>query len=249
MADSQETKKHSATPKRRREARDEGLFPRSSELAPALLWLVGLSVLQWNAPRIWALFGGMLQESFVFRKPLAGRDLLMDLNDRLLLAGWILMPLVIGITFTACLVGFGQAGLRWMPQRLVPDFSRLQLISPWQLRGSSDAMKRSLVGAAKLTAVILIIGGGLWNHSNDILLWSNLDLSTALMSAFKLLLELCWQLAVSWALFAVLDYCWQWWMFEQQLRMTDTELRDELKESQGNPQIRSRRRELYQDRA
>ena len=136
-----------------------------------------------------------------------------------------------------------------MPQRLVPDFSRLQLISPWQLRGSSDAMKRSLVGAAKLTAIVIIIGSGLWNHSTEILLWSNLDLSTALMSAFKLLLELCWRLAVSWALFAVLDYCWQWWMFEQQLRMTDTELRDELKESQGNPQIRSRRRELYQDRA
>jgi flagellar biosynthetic protein FlhB len=52
-----------------------------------------------------------------------------------------------------------------------------------------------------------------------------------------------------WALFAALDYGWQWWMFEQQLRMTDTELRDELKESQGNPQIRARRRELYQDRA
>jgi flagellar biosynthetic protein FlhB len=101
----------------------------------------------------------------------------------------------------------------------------------------------------KLPAVILIIGGGLWNHSNEILLWSNLDLSIALTSAFKLLLDLCWQLALIWALFAALDYGWQWWMFEQQLRMTDTELRDELKESQGNPQIRARRRELYQDRA
>jgi|694.fasta_scaffold11513_1 flagellar biosynthetic protein FlhB len=249
MADSQETKKHSATPKRRRQARDEGLFPRSSELAPALLWLVSLSVLQWNAPRMWGLFSRMLQESFEFRKPLVGRDLLTDLSDRLLLSGWILLPLFIGIMASACMVGFGQAGLRWMPQRLVPDFSRLQLISPWQMRGSSDALKRSFVGMLKLPAVILIIGGGLWNHSNEILLWSNLDLSIALTSAFKLLLDLCWQLALIWALFAALDYGWQWWMFEQQLRMTDTELRDELKESQGNPQIRARRRELYQDRA
>jgi flagellar biosynthetic protein FlhB len=51
-------------------------------------------------------------------------------------------------------------------------------------------------------------------------------------------------LGFGWLLLAGIDFGWQWWSHERRLLMSDSELREELKESQGDPQLRAKRRRV-----
>jgi flagellar biosynthetic protein FlhB len=51
-------------------------------------------------------------------------------------------------------------------------------------------------------------------------------------------------LGFGWLLLAGIDFGWQWWVHERRMRMSDSEMREELKESQGDPQLRAKRRRV-----
>ncbi len=248
MAERGESKKHPASEMQRRRAREAGHFPRSSELAPALLWLFGLGVLQWMVPKLVESYSHRLRESLTWH-PSAGTHLpMLDLTQSLWGAAWIVLPVLLAILLAACVAGFAQAGFRWMPQRLFAKFSEGGLGTSGLAFFSVESTVGSLLGCLKSAVVVAVVGRALWLEKAEILNWSGLELSLATAAAWRLLLGVSWQVGFAWLCFAAVDYGWQRWRFEQRLRMSDTELRDELKEAQGNPQVRSQRRRFYADR-
>jgi len=249
MAETGESKKHPASEMRRRRAREAGHFPRSSELAPALLWLVGLGVLQWTAPQLVDSLVQILRENLIWNPPGDGQVSMLNLVQRLWSTAWLVLPILMAILLAACVAGFAQSGFRWMPQRLVAKFSEGGLGTPGLAFLSVESMIGALLGCVKLVVVTVVVVSALWHEKAEILSWSSLELSLATAAAWQFFLRIGWQVGFIWLCFAAVDYGWQWWRFEQQLRMSDTELRDELKEAQGNPQVRARRRSIYADRS
>lgn len=248
MADTGESKKHPASEMQRRRAKEAGNFPRSAELAPALLWLGGIGVLQWKVPQAVEFLAQSLRETLARSHPMNARASLQDLTEHLWSLAWVLLPVLLVVLFAACVAGFSQAGFRWMPQKLLEKFSDEGLRAPSLVMVSTESIVGTILGCLKLFAVLGITGSAFWRGKEEVLSWSGIELSLAAGFAWRFFLGIGWQLGVAWLCFAVLDYAWHWWRFEQQLRMSDTELRDELKETQGNPQVRSQRRRFYADR-
>lgn len=248
MAETGESKKHPASEMRRRRAREAGHFPRSSEMAPALLWLVGLGVLQWTAPQLVAYLAQTLRESLSWNPTASVQLSMLDLTQRVWSIAWMVLPILMAILLAACVAGFAQAGFRWMPQRLLAKFSEGGLGTSGIASLSVESVVGSLLGCLRFVVVIVVVSSAIWQEKAEILSWSSLELSLVTAAAWQLFLRIGWQVGFVWLCFAAVDYGWHWWRFEQQLRMSDTELRDELKESQGNPQVRARRRSFYADR-
>ena len=244
MAESLESKKHPASELRRRKASEKGSFPRSKEWGFALCWLIGMSILSWSGPTS----GGQLKRLMTDRFTAQGLELQTSQNlpplftQTLLQIGQAIVPFVIGLFLVGMSVHFAQAGFRWMPELLAPQWERLALGRGYQ--GWGTVVYASLSGLVRLLGVLACVGWSLWSRRSEFPSWVESELPIAINSVWRLLLGVGWNLGLFWLVVAAVDYGWNWWCHEQSLRMTDSELREELKESQGDPALRNRRRRL-----
>ena len=243
MADQQTEK---ATPKRRQQAREQGQVVRSRELTASfvllggalfLRWFAGAFVMQWRT----VLFTVMEQAVHSDFSVLAGNQALF-LVRALLLPALLPVALLMGALFAvAALVSVGQSGgLAVKQNALTLEFSRLSPGSYFRQVFSFTGLARLLKSLLPTLLMVFLA----WR------LVSNQFLSTPLLSlmrvpemyqqAYSLLMQAaCLMLAWS-----GLDYLVEWWTHEQSMRMSKQEIRDEMKQTEGSPQVRRRIRSI-----
>jgi flagellar biosynthetic protein FlhB len=247
MAESLESKKHPATALRRRRANQEGVFPRSQEWAVALTWLAGVGMLQWAGPYSFSVLSGMLDQGL--DQVRLGHEAAMDWHQGLwrcaIQGALAIVPLFAGLFCVAMAVHFAQAGFRFRPDRLAWDSGRLKpRFDAWL---NTDAWVAIASGLLKLALIVGVIGWGASSRLTEWVSWSELPLEAGFKASWNFLVGLGWYLGLGWLVLAGIDYSWNWWRYEQSLKMTDAELREELKETQGDPSLRSRRQRMLSD--
>src|SRR5262249_18019115 len=152
MAEGSNDKSQDATPHRRQQAREEGQVAQSPDLASAGLLISGLTVL--------LVLGGQLVEYFfrLLQHQLGGeawieadRDFAVHQSHALLLElGQVLAPVLGLLLLAAVLVHVLQTGFMWVPERLAPDFSRLNPLSGFQRLFSLSSAVRLVMGLFKV---------------------------------------------------------------------------------------------------
>ncbi len=94
-----------------------------------------------------------------------------------------------------------------------------------------------------------VAAASLWHRRHELASLAAVDVSQLAAQAWHICLMTCLEMAAALAVLAVLDYGVQRWQLERRLSMTPQELREEMRELQGDPQIAARRRGLRQARA
>jgi flagellar biosynthesis protein FlhB len=251
MADSALDKSQSPTPHRRQQARDDGQVAQSADLASAGLLIAGLAIL--------LMLGGGLVEFFarLAQYQLGGESWLQVDSDFivahahavLLELAKSLAPILGLLLLAAVLMHVLQTGFLWMPQRLAPDFDRINPLSGFQRLFSISSAVRLTMGIFKVLIVAVVAFWSLYHRRDEILGIAALDLPQ--IAAFVVDIVLWTGLKISLALIVlgVLDYGYQRWKHESNLRMTPQEIREEIKMLQGNPQLTGRRRLIQRQMA
>ena len=244
MAESMESKKHPATELKRRRIDQEGVFPRSQEWSVALVWLMGVGFFQWGGPQAYAYLTRMLVQEIRSVEP--GVSSRLDWHGELVrcaVQGMVSMaPIFLGCLWVTLAVHFALAGFRWNPQRLGLDWGRL--FARGGHRFSPETFFGVFQGGLRLVLVVAVVFGGIWHRMGEISAWGQLPLLQGFEAAWRFFLGMGWTLGFGWLLLAGVDFGWQWWVHERRLRMSDSELREELKESQGDSQLRAKRRRV-----
>lgn len=236
------------TPRRRQEARREGQIALSQELGIALNLLGALLALSWAGS------GLAPHAQWTFAELWAPReDLDLEAGVQLLLhafgaAGPVLLPVLLAVLCVGLAGGLAQTRFAVTPSRLRPRLSRL---SPAQNLGrvfKQDGpfeLAKSLVKLAIAAAAIHFALSGQLDEITGLH-----ALPPYLIVRFVLGLLLRALLAGTCALLvlAILDYAWQYQRVEKRLRMTRGEIKDELRQTQGDPQVKSRLLGLMLDR-
>jgi flagellar biosynthetic protein FlhB len=178
-------------------------------------------------------FPGVWHEDQVMQTALALRHVaLIALSPLMLLAA-----AVFGATLLVAVAQSG--GMQFSAQTLQPKFSRLN-------PGTNIKNIFSLQGASRLTksllpaAVIVVLGIHKIEDQTSLPAMSVAHLPRMFSSAYDLLLDAAWVL-VGWS---AIDYLVQWRSWEGRMRMSKQEIREEMKETEGSPQVRSRIRGL-----
>jgi flagellar biosynthetic protein FlhB len=156
----------------------------------------------------------------------------------------VLLPMFGLMLLGAVLSNVLQVGLLWLPDRLSPDFSR---VSPWSgLRRifSLAGTSRLGFGLVKILLVSLVAGVVIWRRWNDVLRSSALDVAQIGQFVVDISLQTMLWVALLLVVLAILDYALHRWKYEQDLRMTHQEVREEMKNLQGDPQVVARRRQI-----
>lgn len=238
-----------ATPRRRTKAREKGQVLRARDLAAALTLLAVVILLAWH-PEIWvsrwrSYFAHALDASV--RSDWTGNAPVLGWTS-LVVAQWV-APLFAVAFFVAIGGTLAQGGVVFASEALAPDWSRLNpshnLKQLFSLAGLSRVL-RSLIP----TAIIFYLALRLILRDAPMILHSSRlypRASLALMG--QLCFSLAWQSGLVLLAWSGVDFLMQRQTFESSLRMTKQEVKEEFKESDGNPVIRGRirriRRELY----
>jgi flagellar biosynthesis protein FlhB len=163
--------------------------------------------------------------------------------------------LMIAVPFGALLLVIGvaaqimQSGWVWSTERLQWDPTRLNPINGLKRLFTL----RTFIELPKSFLKIAIIGGlAYWNLKDKMLALPQMlqmDSQTGLFYAGHLALHLTLWIAGALAVLAVSDYAFQRWQFARDLRMTRQEVKQEQRETEGDPLIRSRIRSLQREKA
>jgi flagellar biosynthetic protein FlhB len=246
-----ESKTEDPTPRRREEARRQGQVPFSTELVGSLVLLAGILGLVYIGPEIWAAMFG------VFRHDLArlvhaefglegARELLQRASIRVLIAMTPFFGLILAVGIAASIL---QVGFQINSEKMEPNFDRLNPANGWSRLFSIASLVRGLLTLLKIAALSFVAYWVIEGRGVVITSLSTNRLTGATASGWAILMRLATYLSAAVTLVAVIDYIYQRRRFEQSLKMTKQELKDELKREEGDPQIKARIRQIQRDRA
>lgn len=242
MADSGKTEK--PTPRRRQKAREKGQIARTRELPSALACGAALAIFSWQSSQVVQEWRGFLRATL----DLSAREAMAPQATLFLWSGWQVLrwtaPAMLGAWVVATTTSVMQGGLVFSPEGLTPKVERLspatKLKQMFSLTGLSGLLKSLLPFAA-----ILYLGIGVFRqHWSEIVLGSALELRTFTSLVFKMAFEVTWKSLLVLLAWGGVDYFLTWRKLEGDLRMSKQDLRQEHKESEGDPTIKGRIRRL-----
>lgn len=239
----------SATPKRLEDARKRGQVPRSRELAMALVLGAAAAALYGGRADLGAGVRDLMVRSLRFdRAALEHPEALPTALGTTLLAGLdIFLPLFVAVAVAAVAGSLAVGGWLFTPAPLAFKFDRLDPVKGFgrifSLNGFVEAGKATL----KAVVVLAVAVGFLWFARDEVLGLAAEPLGEGMAHAVSLTILTLAASSVGLLLIAAVDAPYQLWNHARQLRMTRQEVMDELKESEGRPEVRSRIRQLQQE--
>lgn len=251
MADDSAERTEQPTQKRLEEARKNGQIPRSTDLSAAAVVLIagaglhflgrsmgsdlfnmmrgGLTISRAQAldeSSAISMFAASVQQALLACAPILGLTLLAALLAPLSIGGWNL--------------AFGT---------LAPDFSRLSPIKGFGRIFSMRGLVELVKAFAKFLIVALIAVLFLWSKTNEMLQLGAEPTGAAIGHAITLTGHALLMISAGLALIAAIDVPFQLFQHIKSLRMTREEIREEMKESEGNPEVKGKIRQLQQETA
>jgi flagellar biosynthetic protein FlhB len=232
--------------KRLDDARARGEVPRSRELAMTAVVIAGAGVLlgggRYFADGLEALFelGLKVPREALLDAQLLPRALFEGLRGGI----WLLLPIAAATIVAAIAGSIALGGWSFSTTALTPNFSRLNPLTGFGRVASVNGLVELLKALAKFAIVAAVAGLLLWRFGGDFLALGTLTLEAAIGRAAWLIGVCLMGLAASLLLVAAADVPFQFWHHRRQLRMTKQEAKDELKETEGRPEVRSRIRTL-----
>lgn len=243
-------KTEAPTPKRRQDARERGQVLKSVEVNTAALLVAGAAFLQWVMPAMTTTFMELTAHTFSAASLFDGStgDLTPAVVQHkatglLLMALRLVAPFLLGLMVVGVVANIGQFGFLLSGQAIKPQFSR---INP--LEGAKRILStRTLVELVKTIAKVAIIGFFAWQALQDqaplLVDLSDMQAAPAGVALSGAAIGVVWKVAGAFVAIAVADFLYQRWFFEKGLRMSKEEIKEELKQSEGNPQIKMRLRQ------
>ncbi|WP_158944161.1 flagellar biosynthesis protein FlhB [Granulicella sp. S190] len=238
-----------ATPLRKKKAKEKGDSVHSRELLSAMAMLGGVVMLGAMSNGFVADWGKVYQESLRSATSSTARsdgqsgEQLFDVAVRRILVPSLLpVGLVMAASFAGALVsGVAQSGgVQIYPSAVQLKFSKLNPVTNlgnlFSLRSATRLVK-SLVPAA----VMVVLGwGALKTLMIPMPVMSLLRLPATFSAAYGLALDAAW-VTLAWS---ALDYAIEWRSWNQRLKMSKQEMREEMRDAMGNPQIRAKIRQI-----
>jgi flagellar biosynthetic protein FlhB len=252
MAEESDLEKTEAASARRLEqAREEGQVPRSREIGTFLVLMVGAAGFWLMGPWMVERVAGFFRRGLVLDHGLATEPTLMlvRLADISLDALLSFAPMFAALIVAALLSPFFLGSWNFSPKALQPDLSRLNL-----LKGLGRVLSwNGLVELVKAVVKSSLVGGVavlvLWSESGQLLAMFAQSIEVSLASAGHLLSFSFLAIVSAMLLIVAVDVPFQIWQYHDKLKMTRQEVKKEGKELEGNPEVKSRIRQLQREAA
>ncbi|AQZ95017.1 flagellar biosynthesis protein FlhB [Halopseudomonas phragmitis] len=249
--DSSQERTEEPTAKRLKDARDKGQIPRSKELNTLAVVIVAALGLLMLGPGMAQRLMDVMVYNFAFEREVLyvtdsmGWHLMASLDQGLRSLG----PLFLMLLFAALGGPILLGGWLLSAKSMAPKFERLNPIAGLKRMFSLKALVELLKALAKFLVVLTVALLVLNLRREDMLSMANEPLPIAIVHAGWVLGTSLLLLACSLIVIAAVDIPFQLWDNKKKLRMTKQEIKDEFKDTEGKPEVKSRIRQLQREMA
>ncbi len=237
------------TTRRRQEARRDGNVARSQELGGAMMLVTGTVLIVLLGLPLIGRFKYVLEA--VLSGDALGNPLLVSEADSVaefvaVSAARAVGPMMLVFAVAAYAVHFLQVGWLITLKPLKPTLSKINPIAgAKRLVGLSNWFK-GLLSVVKLAVIMVVVVLTLYQYRRDIVVLAYLSSAQCLVKTALLMLNLSLRLLAVLLLLGVIDLAFQRWKHYQDLKMTKQQVKDEMKQVDGDPQVKHRRYRMHQ---
>jgi len=239
-------KTEEATPRRRQEARKKGQVAKSPEVNSAIILLLGFFALKLFFPY---MFGEIQDFTRSFLEQVHSVeefnvDYLMTLFLTIVIfTGRLLLPLLLTVMVSGVVANYLQVGFMFTTEPLIPKLERLNPIEGLKRIFSKRALAELVKSLIKVGAVGYIVYKAINQDFEIFPKMLDMDIQASLVFIGRLVIKIALQVGVLLLVLAVADYAFQRWEFNRSMRMSKQEVKEEFKQTEGNPQIKGKIKE------
>ena len=236
------------TPKRRAEARKKGQIARSRDLSASLVLIASLGVLTFWSSSMGTKSAALVRSSLEGLRPglVTPAQVSTLFLKSGLAVGQLLAPIWLCLILTAILANCLQGGWIFSTERLAPDLSRLQFFGGLKRLFSGTSLVELAKSLAKVSFIGLIMYYFFESRVGNLLLLVHQDTSQLLSLLKSTSFQISARVVFLLLFLGILDYFYQRYTFEKNLRMTKQEVKDEMRQVEGDPRVKARLRSLMQ---
>jgi flagellar biosynthetic protein FlhB len=249
--ESYQEKTEPATPKRRQEARKKGQVAQSREIPSAVVLLSGLGFFAFSGSWMFLNFSEFMEGIFqnIGSLNFDNSSVYPLLSEVLQQVFMILMPLMLIVLIAGVAANLLQIGFLFTGEPLVPNLSKLDPI-----KGIKKLFSlRSLVELVKALLKVLFVGGIafllLKGELETIPSLTQMGVGEILSFIGRVAFKICFYTCLVLIALSALDYAYQRWQHERELKMTKQEVKDELKQREGDPAVKARIKRIQREMA
>lgn len=244
-------KSEDASSKKLSKAREEGQVAKSMEVASVFVLLAGVLALYYSGYHLYTNFLAVMSDSFVFNQVPLLNDveavhLLFLYTERIFI---MLASLLAAVFVAAFLSNVVQVGFEISWKAIEPKFSKLDPIKGIGKIFSSKSLVEFVKSIVKIVIIFAVAYSAVKGKSIEIARLYDHSTAYILLYILKVCFYIFIKVILIMVLLALLDYAFQKWKFLEDQKMTKQEVKDEHKQTEGDPQIKSRIRRLQAEAA
>ena len=241
-----------ATSKKREEARRKGQVAQSREISSVMILMTTIGIFyfagSWVFGNLSDLISGVYQNigTLRFTKVSDASSFSLEILYHFLM---VLLPFLLPIAIVGFIANVMQVGFQFSSEAMLIKFSKLNPVSGIKRLVSL----KSLVELGKSIIKVLFIGSiAYFLVKSDIQGFPVLihqEVGQILLFIARVAFKVCFFVCLAMIVLAVLDFLYQRWQYEQDLKMTKQEVKDEMKQTYGDPKVKARIRGVQMEMA
>ena len=249
--DSLQEKTEQATPKKRQKAREEGQVAKSVEIPSVAVLLVGMVLLRFISPFFGKQIIEMMRVTFTFDTvPQFNIEYCLSLLNQMAVRYLSLLLPVMGAVFVAALgINFLMVGFHISSKAMAPKLEKISVLKGMKRFVSVKSLGELIKSVLKVVVIGLVAYHIIKGERVHFVNLHHLETAQILAYMLRVIFKIFIWVILAMTVLAVLDYTFQKWQFEKQLKMTKQEVKEEHKQTEGDPQVKSRIRGIQMQAA
>lgn len=245
------SKTEDATPKKLEEARKRGQVAQSKEMNTWIMLLAATLLIAVGVP---AMFRSMMDFLKVYLEQAAVMPEVPGGLGTIFLGSFMKVASIVALPFLFLMLAaffgpFAQIGILFAPEVIKPDLSKLSPIKGWGRLFSLRSVVEFLKGIVKLAAIGIVCYVLIQPYFSTIEHAIDQPLDMMMGEMLSLVIRMMTGILVVLLAMSIADVLYQRWEFSKQMRMTKQELKDEYKQTEGDPYVKGRLKQLRMEKA
>ena len=245
MAQGSGERTEKASPKKKREARERGDVYKSHDLASALMMFFTFGTIKIGYDGFLATMRKIMQSGLSTgaaekAQNLTSNTVMADYRDLIFTVIPMMLPLMVVVIVGAVASHMLQTGPLLTLKKLKPDFKKINPINGFKRIFSSATLVELVKSIVKLIIIAVIVYKQVSASIAKFAGYTYLSVPRAFSEIISLGISMGIMVAIALIAFSALDYLYQWWKYEKDLRMTKQEVKEESKQTEGDPQIKGK---------
>lgn len=244
MPDSSKTEK--ATPKKRQDERKKGNIFQSTDIVSAISLLSIFLILRMTLPNAYEFMQEFMSRYFSYTSSMdslsqAGViDIAKDCVGAILaLAGPVMLT-----SIAAAIIGTAlQTKLKFSKEKIKFKFSNISPLQGMKRIFSIRSIVELIKSVVKISIMIYLLYTSLLSISHDFTKLMYADVYQGVLFILRNIMSIVLKLCAAFIVISALDYLYQWWEYERNIRMSKQDLKEEYKQMEGDPHVKGQQRE------